>query len=823
MNFLLKLLRWALFALFGALVVGLVSLSGVYLYFVPDLPSVESLKKIHLQVPLRIYTRQGELIAEFGEKRRNPKRFADIPDLAIKAVLAAEDDRFFSHPGVDWHGLVRAAWTVLITGEKRQGGSTITMQVARNFFLSPKKTYERKIREILLAIRIEHNLTKEEILELYLNKIYFGNRAYGLGAAAEVYYGRDLSDLDLAQIAMLAGLPKAPSRFNPVADPDRAVLRRNNYVLKRMHDLGYITAPQYQEALAKPITAKVHAPDIVVQANYVAEMARAYLIQQYGEDAYTAGLKVYTTIKADHQRAAQSALRDALNTYDRRHGYRGPEGHLDVPENNEQDWDTVLSETPKVGWLSAAIVSAASDTDITVYIGRGEEIIIPFDNMKWARSYIDENHRGPIVQKPADILTVGDIIRVAQDDKGNWHLFQSPAVEGAFVAMNPSDGAILALVGGYDFFRSKFNRAAQAKRQPGSSFKPILYTAALEAGFTPASLINDAPIVFSDPSLEADWRPENYSGKFYGPTRMREALVMSRNLVSIRLLRAVGVNRMITVAERFGFRRDQLPNNLSLALGSGSATPIDMVTAFATFANGGFKIEPYLIDRVEGFDGRILEAAQPVIACPQCPVTPPEAKTDSGIDIDAIPATEPVNPENESIDEYDTDQVRYAERVLSPQVHYLITSMMRDVARRGTARRTRSLKRDDLAGKTGTTNDQVDAWFSGFNRQLVATAWVGFDRLTSLGNRETGGRAALPVWMSFMKEALKDSPEQWFPQPPGLVTVRIDPETGATARPGQPNAIEELFLAGHTPDAPVDTKLQGPTTSTATDIREGLF
>ncbi|NIR28554.1 MAG: penicillin-binding protein 1A [Gammaproteobacteria bacterium] len=762
--------------------IGLLVASGVVAYLVPRLPSIESLKDVQLQVPLRVYTRDERLIAEFGEKRRRPVQLAEVPDTMIKAVLAAEDEHFYQHPGVDVEGLARAVWYLVRTGEKGPGGSTITMQVARNFFLGREKTYLRKLNEILLALKIERGLSKDEILELYLNKIFLGQRAYGVAAAAQVYYGAKLNDLTLPEVAMIAGLPKAPSRFNPIANPTRAVERRG-YVLGRMHELEFIDDESYRAAVNAPVTARLHALSVEVEAPYVAEMVRAEMEAREGAEAYTRGLRVHTTIDSRLQRLANQALRVGLVDYDRRHGYRGPVAQVTLPENPEDTaaLDALLAEHRVIGGLVPAIVLAVSEKQATVY-GRGGvgEITLPWEALSWARPHISENRLGPEPKAAGDILAPGEVVHIERRaDK--WLLAQLPEVEGALVALDPDEGSIRALTGGFDFRHSKFNRAVQAERQPGSSFKPFIYSAALERGFTAASFINDAPVVFDDPGLEATWRPENYSGRFFGPTRLREALFKSRNLVSIRLLRSVGIDFAVDYLRRFGFDPGRLPHNLSLALGSGTVTPVELARGYAVFANGGYRVDPYFIERVEEGEELVTLRAQPVRVCWSCAGALHRVSAGGGRA------------------EHGPRTFRTPPRVLTRQNAWLMNSFLRDVIKRGTGRRARQLGRSDLAGKTGTTNDQRDAWFSGFNPSLVATAWVGFDKLQPLGRRETGARAALPIWMEFMRGALQGVPKQHLEQPEGLVTVRIDPETGALASAGDPDAIFETFRVDHVP------------------------
>ncbi len=785
MKYLLKFFGFLLRATLMGLLLGSLALLGIYLYLEPELPSIDDLQEVRLQVPLRVYSRDAKLIAEYGEQRRMPLGIDEIPELMVRAFLAAEDDRFFEHPGVDYQGLLRAATQLALTGEKTQGGSTITMQVARNFFLTREKTYTRKLNEILLALKIERQLSKEQILALYLNKIYMGNRAYGVGAAAEVYYGKPVGALSLAETAMIAGLPKAPSRFNPIADPERA-LQRRDYVLGRMAKLGFIDAQAHQTARTAPVTARLHATNTELDAPYMAEMARAEMFERYGDSAYTGGYRVYTTLDSRQQEAAISALRDALSDYDRRHGWRGAERRLDLTAgDDESTWDQALRETGKVGVLLPALITEVAEKTAHAYLGQGEYVELPWNGLSWARAHIDENRRGAKPKNASEVLQPGDLVRVVrrtgeQEGEGYWALAQVPVVEGALLALDPSDGAITALVGGYDFYQSKFNRATQAQRQPGSGFKAFIYSAALEAGFTPASLINDAPVVFEDPSLEAAWRPENYSGKFFGPTRLRYALTKSRNLVSIRLLQQMGIRHALDHIARFGFDPGELPGNLSLALGSGVVTPLQMARGYAVLANGGFLVDPYFIERIEHpYDGAVFYA-NPLRACRGC-------ETAEVAETEGPPPPGAWDP---------------APRAISPQNWYLMNSMMQDVITSGTAQKARALGRRDLAGKTGTTNEQRDAWFSGFNQSLVAITWVGFDKSTPLGRGETGGRAALPAWIDFMRAALADTPDRPPEMPEGLVTVRIDPDTGLRVGAEQEEAIFEVFRVSHVPEEP---------------------
>nr|VFK47649.1 MAG: penicillin-binding protein 1A [Candidatus Kentron sp. TC]VFK50236.1 MAG: penicillin-binding protein 1A [Candidatus Kentron sp. TC]VFK63179.1 MAG: penicillin-binding protein 1A [Candidatus Kentron sp. TC] len=781
------------------ILITLFMIAGSVLYLLPDLPSTAMLKDIRLQVPLRVYTLDESLMAEFGEKKRTPLDIKDIPEIMINAVLAAEDKHFFKHPGVDWKGLMRAVIYLARTGEKGPGGSTITMQVARNFFLGREKTYTRKANEILLALKIERELTKEEILTLYLNKIFFGQRAYGVVAAAQVYYGLALDELDISQVAMIAGIPKAPSRFNPVTDPAQALARRN-YVLRRMRDLDYIDNKQYAAAIQAPITARLHGSYVVnVQAPYVAEMVRAWMEASY-KDAYTGGYRVYTTIYSKWQRYANNALYNALLAYDRRHGYRGPERRLPPATLSESpDLDEVIGDLSPIGNLIPAIVKEIDEKSVHVIARKIGEVEIHWEALSWARHYVDRNRRGPKPKVAAEILAPGDVIRLERTKSG-WLLAQIPEVQGALVALDPLDGAVRALVGGFDFYHSKFNRATQAERQPGSSFKPFVYSVALDAGFTPAALINDAPVVFKDLELDTSWRPRNYSGKFYGPTRLREALVRSRNLVSIRLLRTVGIRRALADLPRFGFDSKRLPSDLSLALGSGTVTLLELATAYSIFANGGYRVESYFVDKVLDANSEEIFKAAPLRVCKKCDSESRGEEKNALIDalatveMEALP--EDKQRENSTVA---VSKSRFAPRVISTRNAWLMNSMLRDVINFGTATRARKLGRTDLGGKTGTTNEQRDAWFCGFTPDLVATTWVGFDGFRPLGSRETGSRAALPMWMEFMSKALDGMPEKKLERPNGLITVRIDKKTGRRTNTDDPNSMFETFRVGNVP------------------------
>ncbi len=784
MSFLRFVLRMSIFGLLGALWL----LAGVYLYLSPNLPDVETLRDVKLQTPMLVYTRDGELIGQFGEQKRSPLPFDAIPEQFIKALLAAEDDNYFVHRGIDVMGLMRAMSELVLTGEKGSGGSTLTMQVARNYFLSLDRTFMRKFNEILLAIEIERNLSKQEIFELYFNRIFLGHRAYGFEAASQVYYGKTISELSLAQHAMLAGVPKAPSRINPVSGPDAGRARRD-WILGRMYSLGYIDEEAYLSALAEADGARLYGAQLGFAAHYAAEMARQEMVERYGLEAYTNGYHVFTTISSDLQRIATESVVEGLVAYDKRHGYRGPERHLPPTGSNEDtiaSWRKALRDAPTIGNLLPAIVTSVADDKATLLLADTSTPDLPWENgIRQARPYLSENSTGASQQPVAKVLAVGDMIRVTQDEEGAWQLAQLPAVQGALVSLNPDNGAIVSIVGGLGFEQSKFNRATQAERQPGSNFKPFLYSAALEAGFTAATIINDAPIVLEGNSQDDLWRPENDEGKFYGPTRLRWALTKSRNLVSIRLLQRLGVKRLIRYATQLGFDTSAYVPELSLALGTQNITPLQLAKGYAVLANGGYLVEPYLVQRVEDLDGGTVFDARPPTVCRDCDALPvaPQEQQDEEMSMEEILAA-------------DTEVVvdlPPAPRVMDARVNFIIDSILKDVITKGTGRRALVLERSDIGGKTGTTNGPRDVWFSGYNRDIVTTAWVGFDDYTPLGRREFGGTAALPIWIAYMREALKDSPEQERPVPAGIVTVKIDPQTGQPASAGQSNAIFEYF------------------------------
>ncbi len=765
-----------LFAAITTVICGLaLSLSGAFLYLSPNLPSIESLRSIELQIPLRVYSNDAKLIAEFGEMRRSPILFNDIPKDFIHALLAAEDDNFANHYGVDPASLVRAAAQILQTGRIQTGGSTITMQVAKNYFLSSERSFSRKANEILLALQIERELTKDEILELYINKIYLGNRAYGIEAASQVYYGKSISDISLAEMAMIAGLPKAPSRFNPIANPERSMERRN-WILGRMVKLGRISEEAYQEALAEPLTARLHftAPDL--NAPYIAEMARAEMVGRFGGQAYTDGYSVTTTVPSDLQIEANQAVRNGLIAYDQRHGYRKPEQSA----LTESLWPATLAKARNIAQFLPAIVTQIHTDGISVMLSDGTQEPVSWQSMRWARPFINSRSMGSRPRKPADIVQIGDLIRVTRQDDGSLSFSQIPKAQAALVSLDPNNGAIRALIGGLSFEQSNYNRATQAKRQPGSSFKPFVYSAALDAGYTAATIVNDAPLEVFEPGMKEVWRPKNSNNTFLGPIRVREGLYRSRNIVSIRILQDIGMQYAHDYISKFGFDPKDLPRNLSLVLGTATLTPLEVTTGWTTFANGGYKIEPFLIERIENRDGETIFLANPA----RTPADPSTADTTSAVQL--LAGSEP-EPQLE------------AERIIDERTAYVMTSMLQDVIKRGTARRALSLKRSDLAGKTGTTNESKDSWFAGYNADFVTTVWAGFDQPESLGRNEYGGTIALPIWIDYMAYALKDKPNHTQKEPAGMITLRIDPVSGRIARPGTADAYWEIFKSEDTP------------------------
>jgi penicillin-binding protein 1A len=728
-------LRFLLFPIGLAAALGVLAaaVAGlVILLAYPNLPSLEALTDYQPKIPLRVYTTEGALIGEFGEERRSVISIRSVPPELKSAILAAEDERFYQHTGVDYVGVLRAAYANLVYGGRRQGASTITMQVARNFFLSSEKTLTRKLYEALLAFKIEASLSKDQILELYVNHIYLGQRAYGFAAAAQVYFGKSLERLTLGEAAVLAGLPKAPSAYNPVANPQRA-RQRQQYVLRRMKELGQITEARYAEALKAPIHVKRDTEVLPLHAEHVAEMVRQAIYEQYPEEVYTRGFRVYTTIRKADQEAAYQALRRGVLDYDRRHGYRGPEGFAELaPSAGEDDYEEALAEYFDVDELRVALVLGADAKEVRAVLKNGDAVTVKGEGLKFAARALEEK------SAPQKRVRRGAIVRVQRDDKLGWQIAQLPEVEAAFVALDPADGAVRALVGGFDFWRNRFNHVTQAWRQPGSSFKPFIYSASLEKGYTPASVIPDEPIVVeAEVTGSQRWEPKNYDGKFEGPLRMRTALAKSKNMVSIRILQDISPKYAQDYVTRFGFDADKQPPYLTLALGAGSVTPLQMARAYGVFANGGYLVQPYFIQKIVDDRGNALGVANPQRA--------------------------------------GDEQLR----VIDARNAFIMDSMMQDVTRYGTAARAARLGRHDLAGKTGTTNDFVDAWFCGYQPGLVGVAWVGFDQPRTLGRNQTGGLVALPIWIEYMARALKDVPEMPRAVPAGVVTARTDLDPAA--------------------------------------------
>ena len=772
--------RWLLYT--GSVILGLAVVGALLGAFIlallyPTLPSLETLTDYQPKIPLRVVSAEGELLGEFGEERRAVVTIAEVPDVMKKAILAAEDERFYSHGGVDYISVVRAAWTNVTSGAQ-QGAGTITMQVARNFFLSREKTLTRKLREVLLAWKIEGSLSKDEILELYVNQIFLGQRAYGFAAAAQIYFGKPLKDVTVAEAAMLAGLPKAPSSFNPVTNPKRAKTRQQ-YVLRRMHELRYISDGAYAEAQSAPLVVHKGVREVVaIHAEFAAEMARQVVFEAYGEDAYTKGLTVWTTLRRVDQEAAYAAVRRGVLDYDRRHGYRGPEAYANLPNNAaeaEQVLDRVFAETPDADNLLTAVVLESGPAEVKVMISSGDAVSVTGEGLRLGARALDA--KAP----PSQRIRRGAVIRVSRDDKGRYAIAQMPQVEAAFVALDPRDGAVFALIGGFDFERNKFNHVTQAQRQPGSSFKPFIYSAALEKGFSPATVVNDAP--FFVPAERAggeEWEPKNYDGKFDGPMRVRTALAKSKNLVTVRVLQAIGPQYAQDYITRFGFDPKHHPAYLTMGLGAGSVTPLQMASAYSVFANGGYRINPYLISRITDAKGTTLSAARPATAA-------------GG-----------------------------AERAIDPRNAFIMTSMLRDVVAYGTATRAQSLGRKDLAGKTGTTNEHVDAWFAGYLPSLVGIAWIGFDQPKPLGNSETGAVAALPIWISYMQRVLKNVPDKSIATPDGIVSLRINADSGLRDDGG---TISEWFFSEYVPRR--DESALAPPQATggrpAQDVRNQIF
>lgn len=812
MQILKRLLRWVLILAFTGLLLAVAAVGVAYWLVSPRLPSVAALKDYHMQVPLRVLSADGKLIATFGETRRIPVSITSVPERLKHAVLSAEDNDFYRHPGVDWHGIARAGWHVIVSGgDKGPGGSTITQQVARNFFLSPEKLYSRKLTEIFIALRMENELSKDQILELYLNKMFLGHRSYGVAAAASYYYGKTLDQLTNAECAMIASTFQLPSVVNPLNNPKRALARRN-WVLGQMLQNRFITKAEYDQAIVEPNDAFPHEPPIELDAPYLAEMVRLQALDRLGNEALTEGYVIKTTVQSARQQAAVDALRAGLVDYDRRHGWRGPEDHQELADGaGNEEFDRVLSSYTDIAGMRPGVVTGVTGGEATVYLSSKEQVKLGLDALAWAKPYVSETRVGAPPKSVSAVLKRGDVIRLSRTEKGEWELAQIPKVQGALASVNPEDGSLQALVGGFNFLRSKFNRAVMAARQPGSSFKPYIYSAAFERGFTPASIVNDAPLALPDPSRpDGLWTPSNDDDKFDGPIRLREALVKSKNLVSVRLLDAIGVRFARDYVTRFGFSMDALPPNLSMALGTASVSPMGMARGYAVFANGGYLVTPYFISEIDDRDGKPVYVANPARACRTCqerlldtrPPGPPPANTvapaNSVATATSAPAPAGSTAVGDAVLPADAHGAGEHPPVLAPQVidvrnDFLITSLMKDVVKRGTGAAAMALGRDDLAGKTGSTNEHRDAWFVGFNGDLSTAVWVGFDDFSSLGRGEFGAKAALPIWMGYMGAALKDRPSSTLSMPPGITTVQINRSSGLPSEAGDPNSMPEMF------------------------------
>ncbi len=773
------LARWLyyLFVFLSALgLIGVLLAGFAALVIYSNLPSLDTLTDYRPKIPLRIYSDEGLLIGEFGAERRNVVKISEVPEHLKNAILAAEDDRFYEHGGVDYVGVLRAAYSNFSAGSVRQGASTITMQVARNFFLTREKTLTRKFSEALLAFKIEHNLSKDKILELYINQIYLGQRSYGFAAAADTYFGKSLQNINMAEAALLAGLPKAPSSYNPISNPKRAKSRQL-YVLGRLHKLNHISNEEMRELEKQPIPVKKQSKVFAIPADYVAEMIRQVIYDRYQEEAYSKGIKVYTTIRQIDQETASQALRKNVLEFDKRNGYRGPEAYIDLAKhglNQEKTLDDILDEISDIDDIFPAIVLSAKPNAVQAYRKGGEIIEITGEGLKFAQKSL------AVKKEPGKkYISPGALIRIHKDKKNLWHIVQLPEIEAALVSLDPSDGAIHALIGGFDFQKNQFNHVTQAWRQPGSSFKPFIYSAALEKGFTPATIINDAPLSFSATQTGSQlWEPKNFDGKFEGPMRMRTALAKSKNLVSIRILQAIGIQYAQDYITRFGFDANRHPAYLPMALGSGSVTPMQMAVGYSVFANGGYRIAPYLIKSIEDEKGNILEQFKPV-------------SISNG-----------------------------AKRVIDPRNAFLMTSMMQDVINYGTATKAKQLGRNDLAGKTGTTNNFVDAWFCGFQKDLVTIAWMGYDEPKSLGKNETGGRVALPIWMDYMAPILKSIPVAEYTPPQGILAAKINSATGFRDSSG---GVTEYFFSEQLPPISDPSPPVDNSPKMTRDLRDQLF
>lgn len=826
----MKFVKYLLILAVCCILLGAGTVYGLYKYIEPQLPDVNTLKDVRLQTPMQVYSADGDLIAQYGEKRRVPLTLKQMPPELIKAFIATEDSRFYEHHGVDPVGIFRAASIALMSGHASQGASTITQQLARNFFLSPERTLMRKIKEAFLAIRIEQLLSKDEILELYLNKIYLGYRAYGVGAAAQVYFGKSIDQLSLSEMAVIAGLPKAPSTFNPLYSHTRALSRRN-VVLARMLDQNYITQQQYNEARNAPLTASYHGPEIAFSAPYLSEMVRQEMVKRYGDKAYEDGYKVYTTVTRHLQEAAQQAVRNNVMAYDMRHGYRGPTNVL--WKVGEASWDqtriqSALKNLPTYGPLNAAVITSASVDQATAMLKDGSSVSLSMAGVRWARPYKSDTLQGPTPRSVTQVLQAGQQIwvRKVNDD---WWLGQVPLVNSALVSLNPEDGAVRALVGGFDFNQSMFNRATQALRQVGSNIKPFLYTAAMDRGLTLASILNDVPISRWDAGAGADWRPKNSPPIYAGPIRLRQGLGESKNVVMVRAMRAMGVDYAAEYLQRFGFPAQNIVHTESLALGAASFTPMQVVRGYAVMANGGFLVDPYFITRIENEQGGVIFEEKPKIACPQCnlPVIYGDTKKSVALNEESIEnVATSEQSQNQTVPQPELEQVpaqpqpggdqQYAPHVINTPLSFLIksalnTNIFGEPGWMGTGWRAgRDLKRNDIGGKTGTTNSSKDAWFSGYGPGVVTSVWIGFDDSRALGRStmsgaipdqisgyEGGAKSAQPAWDDYMKSALEGVPVQPLTPPDGVVTVNIDRGTGKLANGG--NSRQEYFINGTQP------------------------
>ncbi|MDJ0916308.1 MAG: penicillin-binding protein 1A [Woeseiaceae bacterium] len=790
-------------------IVGVAAVVGAYYYASPKLPEAETITDIPLQIPLRIFSRDGRLISEIGQRRRILIEFDDVPEHVVHAFIAAEDRRFFEHGGIDPIGIGRALFKLIQTGEIAGGGSTLTQQLARDYFLTREQTLVRKLNEAFLAYKIEQEFSKQQIMALFLNKMFFGQRAYGVAAAAQVYFNKPLARINVSEAATLAGVLPAPSRYNPVRSP-RDATRRRNYVLGRMLDLGYISREEYDAAYDTPMESNLYGAAVELNAPYVAEMVRREMLSRYGEETYTAGYQVVTALDSRLQSAANYALQNGLLEFTRRRGFRGPIATFELTDEllatSLDEWPTEIFDALEQyapGRLSVALVTALNeDNSASILFADGSQSEIPWQGMDWAKPFIDRETTGPAPESVEDVLAVGDVVYVMPTTLDVWALTNAPEAQGAIVSMDPYDGAITSLIGGFDFGLEKFNRATQALRQPGSSFKPFIYSAALEAGNTAATVVLDAPVVINSSELEAVWRPLNYSGRFYGPTRLREALVRSMNLVSVRLLLfETGIGSAVRHISKFGFSERALPRNGSLALGAGGASPLDMAQGYATIANGGFAIKPYVIDGIYGPAGETLYRAEPLVVCEDC------EREETRFALEHVPEFTMAEMAELGTD-YRPDaedapglfeSINAAPRAIDERNAFIVQDMMRDVIRRGTGRRALVLERRDLSGKTGTSNDRRDAWFGGFNGDMAAIVWIGYDDDLPLGPGEEGSRTALPVWIQFMQRALEGVPENQMPMPSGILRQRIDRETGCPARAGQRNTTFELFREGNVP------------------------